>query len=246
MASGKLELVLGTAGQAGNGTFPLQFGNVADVAFDTSGALFVSDGDGGVNNRVVKIGASAPTRYSVIWTAGNGGDVEGNFSSPHSLAYDGSVRGGRLWIADRNHLRVIALDAGTGVTQAALTVTQHCLPGAAVEGAAPWSVRFDATRHVLAVAVAHAPGKGYAPAQARIVELDVSAPRDANSCPPVVGSYAVGRVPAAGDACQWTLHEVASDSAASPRTEIYGAVVDAPWAQATVRFAAKAYKVEQI
>jgi hypothetical protein len=244
VASGALEVTLGTAGQAGNGTYPLQFGSVADVAFDASGALYVSDGDGGVNNRVLKIGAASEAgggvgaRYAVVWVAGNGGDVAGDFSSPHSLTYESSVRGGRLWVADRNNCRVLALDAGTGRNQTALAIAQHCFPGAAADGAAPWSVRVDGT--VLAVAVAHSPAKGYKPTQARIVELDVGAPRDPSGCPPVVGSYAIGSMPAAGEAFQWTLHEIASDSLASPRRELYGAVVDAPWAQATVRFAATA------
>lgn len=46
---------IATAGSAqGNSTAPLQFGNVADGAFDPAGRLaVVADGDGGVNNRVV-------------------------------------------------------------------------------------------------------------------------------------------------------------------------------------------------
>ena len=39
----------------GTSTAPLQFGNVADGAFDPAGRLVVvADGDGGVNNRVVR------------------------------------------------------------------------------------------------------------------------------------------------------------------------------------------------
>ena len=57
-ATGKLLLTLGTAGKSGNGTNPVQFGSVADVAFDSSGNLFISDGDGGENNRVMKLAGS--------------------------------------------------------------------------------------------------------------------------------------------------------------------------------------------
>ena len=254
VASGKLLLTLGTpsSGGGGNGTQPvLQFGNVADVAFDASGALYISDGDGGVNNRVLKLGAGTGalaasgggdtrTRYAVVWAAGNGGDVAGDFSSPHSLAYDGSARGGRVWVADRNNFRVLALDAGTGQNQSALAIAQHCFPGAVADGAAPWSVRADSARRSLSVAVAHSAAKGYGPAQARIVTFDTAAPWGADGCPAVLGSYPVGAVPAVGDAFQWTLHEIAGDGPSSPHIELYGAVVDAPWEQATVRFATTA------
>ncbi len=33
--------------------------SVADVAFDGDGAIYIGDGDGGVNNRVVKVGVPA-------------------------------------------------------------------------------------------------------------------------------------------------------------------------------------------
>ncbi|XP_033098959.1 NHL repeat-containing protein 3-like [Anneissia japonica] len=52
---GKLELVLGTAGIAGSSLSPLQFGNVADLAFSEKGEMYVVDGDGGVNNRLLKL-----------------------------------------------------------------------------------------------------------------------------------------------------------------------------------------------
>ena len=50
------------------------------------------------------------------------------------------------------------------------------------------------------------------------------------------GSTKFYAVPAVGDAFQWTLHEIAGDGPSSPHIELYGAVVDAPWEQATVRF----------
>ena len=46
---------LATIGSKGTGLHPLQFGSVADVAFDATGAVYVSDGDGGINARVAKL-----------------------------------------------------------------------------------------------------------------------------------------------------------------------------------------------
>ena len=55
-ADGKLLLTAGTPGLEGNGTTPvLQFGAVADTIADGLGAVYTTDGDGGTNNRVVKM-----------------------------------------------------------------------------------------------------------------------------------------------------------------------------------------------
>lgn len=57
----------GTTGVSGTGLHPLQFDAVADVSFGTDKVIFVSDGDGGVNNRVLKLDSSLSLLY--VFTA---------------------------------------------------------------------------------------------------------------------------------------------------------------------------------
>jgi hypothetical protein len=232
--TGNLLLTLGTTGHSGNGTDPIQFGSVADISFDNNGSIYISDGDGGENHRVVKL--SGENGNKVQWIAGNNGAVSAQFSSPHSLAYQTS--GDRIWIANRNFFRVDAIDATTGVNQSDSSIAQECFPGASVDNATPWSVRVDDTRDILYVAVAHSALKGYTPAQAQIVAFDISkrnnAAKYASSCPKLLATFDVGDVPKPGAAFQWTLHELANDAHCGT---VYGATVDAPsWQQGTVRF----------
>jgi hypothetical protein len=65
---------------AGNGTDPLQFGNVADIAIGEN-AIFVADGDGGVNNRVVAL--SLDFNPTPLFLFGEPGQGPAQFSSPH-------------------------------------------------------------------------------------------------------------------------------------------------------------------
>lgn len=86
--TGKL---LVTLGSPGTGISPIQFGSVADIAFDADGSLYISDGDGGVNARIMKLDSS----FEVVWVVGNNGTVApaaGPFESPHSLDYDPTTR----------------------------------------------------------------------------------------------------------------------------------------------------------
>ena len=82
-ANGKL---LSTMGSKGTGVDPLQFGSVADVSFSSKGDVFISDGDGGINARVIKLNSA----MQVQWINGNNGTVTPAevFASPHSLDYD--------------------------------------------------------------------------------------------------------------------------------------------------------------
>lgn len=107
----------------------------ADLAFDGDGNIYVGDGDGGVNNRVVKLDKN----FNVVWVAGNG--VNGTaFISPHSVAYESKRH--ILWVADRGHNRTVALDGHTGLE---LGSWSCFAPGA------PWSVRVDNKRRLLLV-----------------------------------------------------------------------------------------------
>ncbi|XP_033122615.1 NHL repeat-containing protein 3-like, partial [Anneissia japonica] len=105
---GKLELVLGTAGIAGSSLSPVQFGNVADLAFSEKGEMYVVDGDGGVNNRLLKLSQD----FKVMWHVGEANSTkDGNFDVPHSVELDNH---NRVWVADRMNGRLQAFDADTG------------------------------------------------------------------------------------------------------------------------------------
>jgi len=99
---GKLIDTYGTAGVAGNGTAPLQFGNVADATV-VSGSpapsapplpstVYASDGDGGSANRVVAF--ESPGR-TVLWA------TPAIYANPHSIALH--ARSELLVVADREH-----------------------------------------------------------------------------------------------------------------------------------------------
>ncbi|XP_071487596.1 NHL repeat-containing protein 3-like [Diadema antillarum] len=107
---GALDMMLGVAGKAGTSLQPLQFGNVADLAFNEEGTLYIADGDGGVNNRVVKV-ALRNSGGMAIWSVGRNGTNPGQFRIPHSVELD---EGGRMWVADRMNGRLQAFDSKTG------------------------------------------------------------------------------------------------------------------------------------
>ncbi len=53
--SGKLLQVLGSPGKAGSSLSPLQFDQPAEIFVHSSGEIYIVDGDGGVNNRLIKL-----------------------------------------------------------------------------------------------------------------------------------------------------------------------------------------------
>ena len=53
--AGKLLQVLGTPGKAGSGLNPLEFDQPAEVYVHSSGEIYIVDGDGGMNNRLIKL-----------------------------------------------------------------------------------------------------------------------------------------------------------------------------------------------
>lgn len=63
---GELLKVLGTPGTPGSSLTPLQFGNVADVGFDRDGMMYIADGDGGLNNRLVELNTSKICDFSTV------------------------------------------------------------------------------------------------------------------------------------------------------------------------------------
>ncbi|KAK2519027.1 Nhlrc3 [Columba livia] len=91
--SGKLLQVLGTPGYAGSSLIPLQFDQPAEIFVEESGDLYVVDGDGGMNNRLLKLSND----YKEIWLTGTNGTGIGQFKIPHSVTVDPVGR----WVSDQ-------------------------------------------------------------------------------------------------------------------------------------------------
>ena len=138
VATGALLAKLGRSGREGSGRQPFELAEVTDVAWGF-GALFISDGGDGdaLNERVARLDGAT---YEPVWIRGNNGTVDpsddpvGNFSQLHSVTIDESRN--RVWLADRAHNRLVALDASTG----AFVGAWPCV--AEVNGAGPNAVRY--------------------------------------------------------------------------------------------------------
>jgi len=97
-ADGKVLMTLGKAGVAGDG--PDTFNRPSAVAIASNGDIFVGDGHGGDSNaRIVKF--TKEGKFIKTW--GKRGTAPGEFSTPHSLAFDSQ---GRLFVADRENRRI--------------------------------------------------------------------------------------------------------------------------------------------
>uniref|UniRef100_A0A8D0BHJ4 NHL repeat-containing protein 3 n=1 Tax=Salvator merianae TaxID=96440 RepID=A0A8D0BHJ4_SALMN len=105
--SGDLLQVIGTAGKAGSGTNPLQFDQPAEIFVEQMGDMYIVDGDGGMNNRLIKLTQDLKT----LWLRGENGSGITQFRIPHSVTVD-SV--GRVWVADRANWRIQVFDKTTG------------------------------------------------------------------------------------------------------------------------------------
>jgi len=113
--AGKPLLQLGTNGEAGNGTDPLQFGNVADSAIQTGyvvpssapspSIVFSSDGDGGTANRVTAVEVGSGSAI-LKWATG------AIFNNPHSITLHETS--GLLIVANRegNETRLLRSSSG--------------------------------------------------------------------------------------------------------------------------------------
>ncbi|XP_032754317.1 NHL repeat-containing protein 3 isoform X2 [Rattus rattus] len=104
---GDLVQVLGTPGKKGTGLNPLQFDNPAELYVDDTGEIYIVDGDGGLNNRLVKLSQD----FMILWLRGENGTGPAKFNIPHSVTLD-SV--GRVWVADRGNKRLQVFDKDTG------------------------------------------------------------------------------------------------------------------------------------
>jgi DNA-binding beta-propeller fold protein YncE len=96
-ADGELLRTLGQKGVAGYG--PDVFNQPTDVLVAPDGSIFVTDGHGQGNDRVVKFDHDG--NYLMEW--GRHGSEPGEFTTPHAIAIDSR---GRLFIADRGNNRI--------------------------------------------------------------------------------------------------------------------------------------------
>jgi sugar lactone lactonase YvrE len=102
---GKLLLTLGKPGgnQPGKPAEPGSFYQPNDVAVAPNGDIYVSEGHGGANSRIVKF--SKGGTFIAEW--GRKGTGRGEFDQPHTLAFDSK---GRLFVGDRGNNRIVILD----------------------------------------------------------------------------------------------------------------------------------------
>jgi len=99
---GKVLMVLGKPGVAGNGNY--EFNAPSDVAIAENGDIFIADGHSqDTNNRVVKY--SNDGKFIKFW--GTTGFGPGEFKSLHALDIDSR---GRLFVADRGNNRIQIFD----------------------------------------------------------------------------------------------------------------------------------------
>ncbi len=97
---GKLLMTLGTAG---GGTGATGFFQPNDIVTDTNGDIYVAEGHGGDNARIVVFDRAG--KY--LREFGKKGSGRGEFDQPHGLAFDAQ---GRLFVADRSNNRIQIVD----------------------------------------------------------------------------------------------------------------------------------------
>ncbi|XP_063807944.1 NHL repeat-containing protein 3 [Pseudophryne corroboree] len=134
--SGDLLKVLGTPGIAGSSLSPLQFDQPAAIFVDGTN-VYIVDGDGGLNNRLLKLSKD----FSLQWTMGSNGTHPGQFYIPHHVVVDDV---GRVWVADRGNKRIQVFDNITGEW---IGSWDTCF---SEDG--PYSVRFTSDRKYVVVA----------------------------------------------------------------------------------------------
>jgi len=95
--------VLLTLGKPGGAAAPDYFYQPNDVVTAPNGDIFVSEGHGAGNNRVLKFDKTG--KFIKEW--GKLGTGPGEFDQPHALAFDSK---GRLFVGDRNNNRIQIFD----------------------------------------------------------------------------------------------------------------------------------------
>jgi DNA-binding beta-propeller fold protein YncE len=97
---GKVLMTLGTPGGAME---PGYFFQPNDVLVAPDGAIFVAEGHGGPNSRILKFTKDG----TLLKTWGKKGTAPGDFDQPHALAMDSK---GRLFVGDRGNNRIQIFD----------------------------------------------------------------------------------------------------------------------------------------
>ncbi|HUF25162.1 MAG TPA: peptidyl-alpha-hydroxyglycine alpha-amidating lyase family protein, partial [Vicinamibacterales bacterium] len=92
-----------TLGAAGGGTGAEGFYQPNDIVTDTNGDIYVAEGHGGNNARIVVFDRTG--KY--LREFGKKGAGPGEFDQPHGLAFDSK---GRLFVADRSNNRIQIVD----------------------------------------------------------------------------------------------------------------------------------------
>ena len=114
--TGLLLATSGKAGATGGAENPIRYNTVADTTFGKENMVYISDGDGSTNHRVVALNVSSLSDSVVqkpAWVAGNnhtrgaaGLDVYGHdITSAHSIAWH--ERTDTLFVADRENNRTL-------------------------------------------------------------------------------------------------------------------------------------------
>jgi hypothetical protein len=269
--NGTLVLTIGVPNEQGTDVDPLQFGNVAQVVVrdlihhrssSSSGSsdldnkadhrtqtLFISDGDGGVNNRVLRLEDHHSGHVSTRWDRGNNGTLTGDFHSPHSLALDGAT--GVVWVAVRENNSTEALSAETGKYN--MELDQRCFGD---EESTAWAVAVDSMRRLLYVNVAHTLLEGTstgvaAPGKSRIMVLRLDhdgsvvsngSMSNKHSTCEVVQELPIGSSCPSGTTACSTPHLLAVDidrHAERHGGGVYVAMLDTPWNRAVRRWVRK-------
>jgi streptogramin lyase len=97
---GTLLMTLGTRGGA---AAPGYFYQPNDVLVAPNGTIFVSEGHGGANSRILKFSKDG----KLLKTWGTKGSGDGQLDGPHALAMDSR---GRLFVGDRSNNRIVIFD----------------------------------------------------------------------------------------------------------------------------------------
>lgn len=180
--TGVLLSKLGKSGVEGTGLHPLEYAEVTDVSWAEKD-LFVTDGgDGdGLNERVSRLDGET---YAFKWVRGNNGTVDlsddpiGSFDQLHSVSYD--QKRDWIWLADRGHNRVLALNAVDG------SFMGHWPCVSKVNGAGPNSVAYDGPRDRVVISIGNG-GPGHDHTNSFITALDAAA--ESGNCAYVAGPY---------------------------------------------------------
>jgi sugar lactone lactonase YvrE len=107
---GRIVMVLGTKGSPGEwheAGFLRHFTEPNDVAIGARGEIYVTQGHGKGDSRVLKFDRDG----KFIQTWGGKGDAAGQFNVPHSIAIDAH---GLVYVADRGNKRIQIFDADGG------------------------------------------------------------------------------------------------------------------------------------